>query len=603
MGKNARAVSLAVSTAVGTVIAPLAAVAAPPPAVVSLPAPNAIAQQPDVPQDAMPENLPEDLPGELIRPPVPEAPGPTTPTVPPPADLLTPDDPNVPGSDLPEVPGTIVVERFNIVGGTVFSEAELAAAVEPFTNRPITFPELLQARSAITQLYVDAGYITSGAFVPADQRLVDGTIVIQIVEGQLETINITGLKRLNNSYVASRIRRAAGSPLNVPQLVEGLQLLQIDPRLDTIAAELSAGSRPGQSILDVMATQSRDTGVLLQVDNGRSPSVGSLRQRIRLSRANVVDGIGDEFAFTFTNTDGSEEFQFRYSVPLTASNTRLTLSFREADSRVIEDPFGDLDIESDSELYEATLVQPLREKPNETLLVGLSFTHQDSLTTIMGGEPFPFSGTDDDSGETAVSALRFFQEWTLRSQREVFAARSSLNFGIGAFDATDSNSGPDSNFFSWQGQAQYVRRLGTDTLLLLRANTQLADRPLLALEQFGTGGAGSVRGYRQDTLITDGGFFASAELRVPIARISQWDSTISVAPFFDYGTGRNADDSPDPEETNLAAVGVSLRWQVADWLSANLDYGIPLIDVNLENEDTLQEEGFLFSIVVEPLKF
>ena len=505
MAKNARAALLAISSATGTIAISSLAIAAMP-----LLVSKAIAQQqpvPEIPTDSTPEEfLPPDPSGDLIRPPVPEAPGPAVPTVPPPVDLLTPDASNTPMEDLPEVPGTIVVERFNIVGGTVFSAEELAEIVAPFTNRPISFPELLQARSAITQHYIDAGYITSGAFVPADQRLVDGEITIQIVEGQLEEINITGLKRLNKSYVASRIKRAAGRPLNVPKLVEGLQLLQLDPRVDTIAAELSAGSRPGQSVLDVAATRARDTDILLQVDNGRSPSVGSFRQRIRLSRANIFDGIGDEFAFTFTNTDGSDEYQFRYSVPLTASNTRLTLSFREADSRVIEDPFGSLDIESDSELYEATLVQPLQETPNESILLGLSFTHQDSQTFIMGS-PFPFvaSGSNDE-GETAISALRFFQELTLRSQREVFAARSSLNFGIDAFDATDNEIEPDSNFFSWQGQAQYVRRLGTDTLLLLRANAQVADRPLVPLEQFGTGGAGSVRGYRQDTLITDGGF-------------------------------------------------------------------------------------------------
>ena len=583
----------------GAIALPLAPIIGTTAASAQAPAPGSAPPPPqDIPEEPIRDSVRPGLPERFSDPPQPGE-------LPPADDLLAPPaTEDAPAGDLPVPPDNIVVRQFNIVGSTVFSEETLAELVEEFTNRPITFPELLQARSAITQHYVDAGYITSGAFVPAGQRIVDGVITIQVVEGELEDIALEGLKRLNDSYVTSRIRRAAGTPLNVPKLVEGLQLLQLDPRIETISAELAAGSGPGQSVLDVRVAQARDYDVFLQADNGRSPGVGTFRQRISLSYANVFDGIGDEFQFTFTNTSGSDEFQFRYSVPLTASNTRLTLSFRDADSNIVEAPFDELNIESNSELYEATLVQPLRETSNESVLIGLSFTHQDS-DTFLDGDPFPFvtaadTEPDDDLG-TAVSALRFFQEWTRRSQREVFAARSSFNVGISAFDSTETDSGPDSNFFTWQGQAQYVRRLAPDTLLLVRANTQLASEPLLALEQFGTGGAGSVRGYRQDALITDSGVFASAEVRFPVARIPKWDTIVWVAPFFDYGRGNNLGDIPDPDTQNLASLGVSLRLQVDDWLSANLDFGVPLIDI--EEGDTLQEDGLLFSISIQPLEF
>ena len=49
------------------------------------------------------------------------------------------------------------------------------------TGRPISSEELLAARDAVTQHYVDAGYVTSGAVVP-DQKLEDGLVRIQVVE-------------------------------------------------------------------------------------------------------------------------------------------------------------------------------------------------------------------------------------------------------------------------------------------------------------------------------------------------------------------------------------------------------------------------------------
>lgn len=129
--------------------------------------------------------------------------------------------------------------------------------------------------------------------------------------------------------------------------------------------------------------------------------------------------------------------------------------------------------------------------------------------------PFPLSAGADDQGRTRISAVRFFQEWSQRSNTEVLFARSQFSLGIGALNATINKDAPDSRFFAWRGQTAWLRRLG-DTTLVLRADLQLADRPLVPLEQFSLGGVATVRGYRQDALLSDNGFLASAELRIPI---------------------------------------------------------------------------------------
>ncbi|NER48386.1 MAG: ShlB/FhaC/HecB family hemolysin secretion/activation protein, partial [Symploca sp. SIO1A3] len=97
--------------------------------------------------------------------------------------------PNSPQPILEENPGEIIIEQFKVIGSTVFSAEELAAVLEPFTKQAISFTELLQAQEAITELYRDQGYITSGAFIPP-QSLQEGTITIQVVEGEVEAITI-----------------------------------------------------------------------------------------------------------------------------------------------------------------------------------------------------------------------------------------------------------------------------------------------------------------------------------------------------------------------------------------------------------------------------
>ncbi len=473
-------------------------------------------------------------PPQDVQPPVPSPlPSPQPPQpLPPPEDLLPSPSPiPTPEQPLPEkLPETIVVERFEIVGSTVFSQEELAQAIEEFTKKPISLAEIFQARSKITDLYVKKGYITSGAYIPP-QTIQSGVVKIQVVEGSLEEIQVTGTQRLNSNYVRSRLAIATKAPLNRERLLEALQLLQLNPLIQNLSAELSAGSRPGVSVLQVAVKEAKTFSAQIALDNGRSPSVGSFRRRLQINQANLL-GFGDGFNFAYTNTDGSNAFDVGYTLPLNARNGTLSFNFGTTSSNVIEEPFNILDIESSSRYYEITYRQPIVQTPTQEFALGLTASRRESEASYIEEDriPFPSLGSDEQ-GRTRISALRFFQEWTNRNSREVIALRSQFNLGIDVLNPTINQEAPDSRFFAWQGQAQWARLLAPETLLLIRANTQLASRTLLPLEQLGLGGIDSIRGYRQDYLLTDNGALASAEVQVPILRLPQIDSILQVIPF------------------------------------------------------------------------
>ena len=287
-----------------------------------------------------------------------------------------------------------------------------------------------------------------------------------------------------------------------------------------------------------------------------------------------------------------------YVWPLNARNGTLSLGYGTTSSDVIEPPFDRIDINSDSRYYELSLRQPLVQTPTQELALGLTAARRESETELLG-EPYALSLGADERGRTRISALQFFQDWTSRNSREVIAARSAFSLGIGAFDATINDDSPDSRFFAWRGQAQWVRLLAPDTLLLVRGDVQLADRGLVTLEQFSLGGLESVRGYRQDYLLTDNGAFASAEVRLPILRVSQLDGLLQLAPFVDVGTTWNNSGREDLDDDTLASVGLGLRWSQGDRFTARLDWGIPLVDVD-SRERTWQENGVYFSVQYNP---
>ncbi len=492
-----------------------------------------------------------------------------------------------------DVPEQIIVKEFDVVGSSVFSEQELAAAVKPYRNRPLTLPELFQARSIITKLYTDKGYVNSGAYIPP-QELDDGKVKIAVLEGKLEGINVSGTDRLTPRYISSRIEAAAGKPVNVESLLAALQLLRLDPLINNVSAELSAGIQPGTSLLDIQVEEADVFDLSTSFNNKKSPSVGSNQRSASFNHGNLL-GLGDRFNFTFSNTKGSNSFDLAYSLPINSKNGTITAAYGSNSNDVVEEPFvSAIDLESQSRYFELNLRQPVVLKPNRELAMGLSFSRSQS-ETFLDNNGFPLSRGADEEGETKISALRFFQEYVNRDDKKVLAFRSQFSVGIDAFDASSNDDGvPDSTFFAWRGQSQWVRRLDEDFLFLLRGDVQVAGGALVPLEQFRVGGVNSARGYRQDLSLGDSGIFGSAELRVPILRFKQVDGLVQIAPFFDIGTLWNTDDVEIANAT-LPSLGLGLNFAMGDRFNARLDYGIPLVDIETEG-DSLQEDGFHFSV-------
>jgi hemolysin activation/secretion protein len=512
--------------------------------------------------------------------------------------LFPPQNPQTP----PQLPSNssselIVVKHFEVIGSSVFSDQELENITKPYINTPISIVELFQVRTKITELYLERGYITSGAYLP-EQDLQTGIVKIQIVEGGLDEIKVTGLNRLNAGYIQSRIAIATAKPLNRTRLLEALQLLQINPLIESISANLSPSLQAGLNDLEIKVTEAPTFSTPITFDNSRTPSVGSERRQVQLVEVNLT-GLGDRLSLSYGNTNGSNAFDASYTIPFNPYNGTIGFSFGTSASNVIETPFNILDIASNSRNYELTIRQPIFQNIAQDLALGLILSHRQSTASLLGGAiAFPSLGADAD-GQTKVTALRFFQEYVQRSAEEVFAVRSQLSLGINALGATINAISPDSQFLAWRGQTQYVRLLAPETLLFLRADLQLSDRPLLPQEQISLGGQDNLRGYRQDVLLSDNGILLSAEVRIPVLRMPEISGLLQVVPFCDFGTVWNHQASTNPDPSALASLGMGLRLQLSDRLTVRLDFGVPLSRISAEKK-TLQENGIYFSITANP---
>jgi hemolysin activation/secretion protein len=249
------------------------------------------------------------------------------------------------------VPGLrVFVREIKVAGSTVFSADELGKLTAPYLNREVTSEDLEALRVALTVLYVNNGYVNSGAILP-DQTVTDGVVNYQIIEGSLTGVEVQGNRWFRSSYFQKRFSLDAGPPLNINALQQRLQLLLEDPRLQRLNAELRPGVARGEGILDVRVEDRTPYRLSFEYNNYQSPSVGENRGIVVLEHQNVT-GNGDVFTGQYGRSRGLDPLlDFKYSFPVTARDTILSYQYRRNTFSVVEQPFEDLDIDSKSDIF------------------------------------------------------------------------------------------------------------------------------------------------------------------------------------------------------------------------------------------------------------
>ncbi len=514
----------------------------------------------------------------------------TTPTI-------TPQVESSPVSTPPSNNDSIQVNKIEVIGSTIFSAKELEVITKPIIGTTVSLEELRKATDAITQLYLDRGYITSRA-VLTDQSIKEGVVQIQVIEGSIEAIEIEGTSRLNPEYVRSRVKLGAGKPLSSAALEDQLRLLRLNPLFSNVEASLKAGSELGKSIIVVRVTEANPFTGSLSVDNYSPPSVGSERLGIAGAYRNLT-GNGDEIAasYYFSTRGGSDVYDFSYRLPLNAMDGTLQVRTAFNNNRIIQEPFKQFNISGESQLYEITYRQPLIRTPKQEFALSLGFAVQNGQTFTFAG-PTPFGFGPDAQGNSRTRTIKLGQDYTRRDANGAWALRSLFSLGIDVFDATiNSGAIPDGRFFVWLGQVQRVQRFSDDNFLIAQVDLQLTPNGLLPSQQFVIGGSQFVRGYRQNVRAADNGLRFSLENRWIVQRDASANPILQLTSFFDLGWVWNADDNPNrlQQQRFLAGVGVGLLWEPIPRVNVRIDYGVPLVNLQ-DRGNNAQDDGLYFSV-------
>jgi hemolysin activation/secretion protein len=263
----------------------------------------------------------------------------------------------------------------------------------------------------------------------------------------------------------------------------------------------------------------------------------------------------------------------------------------DGESTMVQEPLAALGVRSKLTQAEIGLQQVLLEQLRHRAATGLVLAWRRNRTWI-GDVPFPFVAGVPDEG-LRTRDLRWWQEFTWRAEQTVLALRST-------FSATRTNLEPLApeaavqpsarDYARWLGQAQLGQRIGDAGLqAVARVTLQAANKRMLAIDGLAIGGAASVRGFAENTLIRDRGSLVNLELEIPVLRSAARNAMLQVVPFADHGRGHNIGGRTD----SLGSIGVALRGRV-DRFAGELAWGKRVHStVGKERTgDSLQDHGF-----------
>lgn len=510
--------------------------------------------------------------------------------------------PKLPAGQIPRISSAvrIFIKNYIFDGNQALSDAELSVVAQPFLNRVVSSDELFELKNRLTRHYIERGYLTSGVMLP-DQKIVDQTVTFQVVEGRLSEIHISGNHHLADWFVRERLVMDPGAPLNIDDLKERIQVVHQNQHIDKLDARLRPGATLGESILDVDVHEHRRYSLGCEVNNHHSPSIGSVTGEL-YSEFRDLTGWGDMLGAKLDFTEGLTSAQFYFTIPVTSRDTLLQLQYETSAADVVEEPFDEIDIESESETLHVSIKHPLCNTVSHQFFFTLALEYRRSKTWLLG-EPFSFSEGVED-GESTVVPIRLSLDWQHRRLNQVVAARSTLTIGTPLFDATEHAGAPDGQFYAWLGQFQWARRYENfhNVQTVLRCDVQLTPHRLLSQEKFSIGGADTVRGYREKIYTRDNGVVASLEGRIPVFNIkipgvsrTVADGDVELAAFFDWGWAENDGDDGPADSQTIYSAGVGLRWHPSRNWHAHVYWAHNFEDYEETSAD-LQNDGVHFSV-------
>ena len=408
------------------------------------------------------------------------------------------------------------VRSFAVEGNTLLDPARIDALLAPWAgaNRRVT--DVRAAAAALQDAYRRAGWGVVTVAVP-EQHLEDGRVRLSVQEPRLRDVALQGAVHETDAHVLQSLPELReGRTPNTEQLSRQLRLANENP-----SRRLSVDLRramPGQIDALVGVQDEKPWRVGTVIDDTGTAATGRMRVGAFLQHANVadLDHVATLQAVTSPEHPGRVHIAaVNYRVPLPALGDAIDLYgiHADVDSGVIGDTF---------QVRGRGTVAGLRYTRNLDPVAGLAQRAWTGLEHRVVENRVGLVGASADLVPDVTLhpvSLGYLVGWSsARTQLDgsatvVHNIPGGGNSGAAQIAAARTNASAHYTVLRWS--ASVVQALDADAPLRIAIEGQWTRDALVPAEQFGVGGAESVRGFDERELINDRGVRTTIELQTP----------------------------------------------------------------------------------------
>jgi hemolysin activation/secretion protein len=474
------------------------------------------------------------------------------------------------------------VKRFVVEGENPLSPQATESILAPHLGVHKSLATLEAAATALEQALREQGYAFHRVIVPA-QRPVSGELKLQIIHFPLNEATVTGNQHFSTENVLRSLPalepgkspdlRALSSQLTLANEHPSKRLsinIKESAKRDALDAEVRVRDGP------IMQPFVSLTGHTRDFDNTINQNTGYSRLTLGFQHANLFDR---DHVLTLAYTTSPEyissvtQFGAFYWLPFYGYNTSLNAYWTKSDINTGTVGLGgqSFDVSGKGEFWgiKATYALPRFGEINHNVSLALDdryFESTLSTTGLLQVVPVgsrPISLRYTARHERLSGNIAGYAEYVINTGSG--RASSDTEYAIAAL-RTGQNPEPNWEAIRWGVEGNYS--LASNWLLIGRLRGQYANEPLIPGEQFGIGGATSVRGLREREASGDRGYFFNIEVQGP-------DVGAGVLPFVFYDQGYRKHVSPVPTipvQDTASSIGAGLRWNWQRKLDLSITY-------------------------------
>jgi hemolysin activation/secretion protein len=482
------------------------------------------------------------------------------------------------------------IMEFEISGNTALPTAAVEQAVMPFLGPQRGMAQVEAARAALERAYQQAGFLTVLVDVP-EQRVDDGLIRLQVLEGRVRSLRVTGSRYFSQGYIRNTVAELApGSVPNFNVVQEQLATLNRteDRRVQPV---LKPGPVPSTVDVELQVKDQLPATASLEVNNRYAPATTPWRLQLALAYNNLWQR-SHSFSLTAitapSNTDQSSLLITSYGMPW-ADGGSFTGYLVASDSLV--QPLNAVTVAGKGLNLGLRWQLPLPPLPNIGHSLQWGLDYKDYETSTVTGELGVFTPLRYLPFTLGYSGGYFEgnQSTTLNTQL-VAAQRNLLRRSVDCADAGPADQfacsarNAQGTFSYWRGEVRHSQPVWGASRLGLRLGWQLTSDPLVGNERYAIGGAESVRGYAEAAASGDRAVLLGLQWDSPNLGgkdgwdLLSWFEEARAYAFFEAAEVRILNALPEqPVGTRLRGTGLGLQWRTGRHSNGQLDLAVPLL--------------------------